>query len=326
MFGFGASVFISRAKELNRNSKALFARRVTFLFAFGLIHCLFFWFGDILTEYAVAGYILLLFSNKKGTSLAFWGIILGAIIPLAFKILQSILSADTPYILTNLGNLTLDAYSSGSYRRIINVNVINIQTFSFYIWFMLIAAIGRILIGYWIGQTGRLHQLEYHRDFFKKVMKVSAWIGFPVMLIVTATRILMDTKVLESGSEWDWITYLSDGSSLAIGIFYGIIFAFLYQQKKWKKRLSVFKEMGRMALTNYLLQTVINIFIFNGFGFGLAGKTGPSIYVLWFIILITLQIILSRWWLRRFHFGPFEWLWRSLTYKKLQPMKIRYKT
>ena len=77
-----------------------------------------------------------------------------------------------------------------------------------------------------------------------------------------------------------------------------------------------------MALTNYLMQTLINILIFNGFGFGLAGKIGPSIYILWFVFLMILQIIFSKWWLSKYRFGPFEWLWRSLTYKKLQPMKL----
>jgi uncharacterized protein len=110
--------------------------------------------------------------------------------------------------------------------------------------------------------------------------------------------------------------------SLAMGIFYAIKFAFLYQTSKWRKHLSAFKEMGRMAFTNYLMQTIINIIIFNGIGFGLAGKIGPSIYVVWFVVLITLQIIFSRWWLSKYRFGPVEWLWRSFTYKKWQTMIV----
>jgi uncharacterized protein len=70
------------------------------------------------------------------------------------------------------------------------------------------------------------------------------------------------------------------------------------------------------------MQTVINIIVFNGIGFGLAGKIGPSVYILWFVVLITLQIIFSNWWLSKYSFGPVEWLWRSLTYKKWQIMKV----
>ena len=323
MFGFGASIFISRANELHKNGKALYARRLVLLLIFGLIHGIFFWFGDIFAEYALAGFILLLFSNKKGISVAVWGIILGAFIPLVLMILQAKLLPDSSEIFDKLGKLTLNAYSSSSYSKVINANLVNIKIFSLYVWFLLIAAVGRFMIGYWIGQTGRMYNLENYTDFFRKTMRICGWIGFPFMFIVTITKILIDSEVLVPESEWEPVTYLLEIASLAIGIFYAVKFAFLYQNKKWRKRLSVFKEMGRMALTNYLMQTIINILIFNGIGFGLAGKTGPSIYILWFIVLMILQIIFSKWWLSRYRFGPFEWLWRSLTYKKLQPMKVK---
>jgi uncharacterized protein len=322
MFGFGASIFISRANERHRNGKALYARRLLILLIFGLIHGIFFWFGDILSEYALAGFILLLFINKKGASLAVWGIILGALIPLVLRILQVTLMSDTSESFDKLGTLTMDAYSSSSFRKVIVANLINIKIYSFYVWFLLIAALGRFMIGYWIGQSGRMYHIENYTDFFRKAMRICAWIGFPVMFIMTLTRILTDTEVLTTKFKWESITCLSEIASLSIGIFYAIKFAFLYQNRKWKRRLSVFKEMGRMALTNYLMQTLINILIFNGIGLGLAGKIGPSIYILWFVFLMILQIIFSKWWLSKYQFGPFEWLWRSLTYKKLQPMKL----
>jgi uncharacterized protein len=293
MFGFGASIFISRANERHRNGKALYARRLLILLIFGLIHGIFFWFGDILSEYALAGFILLLFINKKGASLAVWGIILGALIPLVLRILQVTLMPDTSESFDKLGTLTMDAYSSSSFRKVIVANLINIKIYSFYVWFLLIAALGRFMIGYWIGQSGRMYHIENYTDFFRKAMRICAWIGFPVMFIMTLTRILTDTEVLTTKFKWESITCLSEIASLSIGIFYAIKFAFLYQNRKWKRRLSVFKEMGRMALTNYLMQTLINILIFNGIGLGLAGKIGPSIYILWFVFLMILQIIFS---------------------------------
>jgi uncharacterized protein len=322
MFGFGASIFISRADEHNQNGKALYARRLLLLLIFGLIHGIFFWFGDILSEYALAGFILLLFINKKGSSLAVWGIILGAFIPLALRILQFTFLPDTSDKFDNLAASTMDAYSSSSFSEVIVANLVNIKIYSFYVWFLLIAALGRFMIGYWIGHSGRMYHIENYTDFFRKTMRICAWVGFPVMFILTLTRILTDAEVLTPKSEWESINCLSEIASLAIGIFYAIKFAFLYQNKKWKRRLSVFKEMGRMALTNYLMQTLLNILIFNGIGLGLAGKIGPSIYILWFVFLMILQIIFSKWWLSKYRFGPFEWLWRSLTYKKLQPMKL----
>jgi len=324
MFGFGTSIFISRANGLNKNGKALYIRRLLILIIIGLIHGIFFWFGDILTEYAIAGFILLWFCNKKNESLAVWGIILGAIIPLILKIIyQFLLLPNTTDVFDNLSTLTMDAYSSSSFGKIVNANLVNIKTYSLYVWFLLIAAVGRFMIGFWIGQTGRMYQMENHIAFFRKTMRISARIGFPVMFITIVARILIDAEILSPKSDWESITALLEIASLAMGIFYAIKFAFLYQNKKWKRRLSVFKEMGKMALTNYLMQTIINILIFNGIGFGLAGKIGPSIYTPIFVSMMILQIFFSRWWLSKYQFGPAEWIWKSLTYKRLQPMKAK---
>jgi uncharacterized protein len=322
IFGFSSSIFISRADKRIKNGKALYARRMLILLIFGLVHGILFWFGDILTEYALAGFILLLLINKKGSSLAVWGIILGALIPFVLRILQVILLPDTPDKFDKISTYTLDAYSSGSFSKVIIANLVNIKIYSFYVWFLLIAALGRIMAGYWIEQSGRLYHIENYTYFFRKVMRICAWIGFPIMFLMTLTRIFTDAGLLTAESKWGSVTCLSELASMAIGILYAIKFAFLYQNKKWHKRLSVFKEMGRMALTNYLIQTLINILIFNGISLGLAGKIGPSIYILWFVFLMIVQIIFSRWWLSKYRFGPFEWLWRSLTYRKLQSMKL----
>jgi uncharacterized protein len=84
--------------------------------------------------------------------------------------------------------------------------------------------------------------------------------------------------------------------------------------------LSVLGNVGRMALSNYVLQSIVCSFLFNGYGLGLYDQVGMA--GLWGFVFATytLQIPLSAWWLKRFQFGPLEWVWRSLTYRKLQPM------
>jgi uncharacterized protein len=84
--------------------------------------------------------------------------------------------------------------------------------------------------------------------------------------------------------------------------------------------------VGRMALSNYLLQSIIGVIIFYGYGFALFGRVGR--FNLWWLILAiwVLQLFLSPWWLSRYRFGPVEWLWRSLTYMKWQPMRVAQST
>jgi uncharacterized protein len=96
----------------------------------------------------------------------------------------------------------------------------------------------------------------------------------------------------------------------------------LIQSKRWRKFLSKFIPLGRMALTNYIMQTVILICIFHGYAGGLFGKISRAPQM-WFIVpILIFQIYYSKWWLKTFRFGPLEWAWRSLAYKKWQPMKI----
>ena len=86
------------------------------------------------------------------------------------------------------------------------------------------------------------------------------------------------------------------------------------QNEAWLARLRPLAAVGRMALTNYLLQSLIATTLFYGYGFGLFGQVGPALGLLTTIAIFTAQIPISVWWMGRFQFGPVEWLWRALTY------------
>jgi uncharacterized protein len=80
--------------------------------------------------------------------------------------------------------------------------------------------------------------------------------------------------------------------------------------------------MGRMALTNYIMHTVILASIFHGYAGGYYGEIGRGPQLLIVAAILIMQLYLSTWWLGRYRFGPLEWVWRSLTYKSMQPMRI----
>jgi len=85
--------------------------------------------------------------------------------------------------------------------------------------------------------------------------------------------------------------------------------------------LMSFYDVGRMGLTTYLLQTLIGTFLLFSYGLGWLGDFGASVWAIIALIVFALQIILSKWWLARFQYGPVEWMWRSLTYFKGQSLK-----
>jgi len=108
----------------------------------------------------------------------------------------------------------------------------------------------------------------------------------------------------------------------ALTLFYASTIILLTQREIWRRRLAPLAAVGRTALSNYLLQSLICTTIFYSYGLALFGKVGPSLGLLLTITIFLIQVPLSVWWLRRFQFGPIEWLWRSLTYWQRQPMRV----
>jgi uncharacterized protein len=113
-------------------------------------------------------------------------------------------------------------------------------------------------------------------------------------------------------------------SSLGMSLAYMAGFALLSGRKLWKYLEYAFAPVGRMALTNYALQALLPALVFGNYTPGIPWSSlgvWPRIFLL--LGLFILQVLFSRAWLKRFRFGPFEWLWRSLTYWELQPMRVR---
>ena len=106
----------------------------------------------------------------------------------------------------------------------------------------------------------------------------------------------------------------------ALCLFYVAVLTRLSQSEAWKKRLSPLAAVGRFAISNYLLQSIVCILIFYNYGLGLFGKVGPAAGFALTVGIFAIQIVLSRWWLKRYKFGPVEWVWCSLTYRTKQTM------
>jgi uncharacterized protein len=100
----------------------------------------------------------------------------------------------------------------------------------------------------------------------------------------------------------------------ALSLGYVCLAILLCHDPVWRARLQRFGAVGRTALTNYLLQSVIGTLIFYNYGLGFFGQAGPALLLIPTVLIFALQVLLSVWWLERFRFGPVEWLWRRLTY------------
>jgi uncharacterized protein len=137
------------------------------------------------------------------------------------------------------------------------------------------------------------------------------------------TIALTHSGVLAKTSPWVLAAQLPIyAGHVAMAAFYLAAIVLLSQRPAWQRRLSHLGPVGRMALTNYLTHSLIYLLLFYGFGLGLLGRVGATLCLVLSVAIFAAQILFSSWWLRRFRFGPAEWLWRSLTYGSRQPMRI----
>jgi len=179
------------------------------------------------------------------------------------------------------------------------------------------------LLGLYAGRRRIFQTVAMHRLFVRKVM----WWGLVLGLAGTAA-IHIWLNLHTSASVFSFVpaavARLSERlGSPALGLAYLAALTLLLQRDAWKQRLAPLGAVGRMALTNYLLQSVAFVLLFFGYGLGWYGKVGAFGGLMLALAVFALQIVASRWWLRSFRFGPAEWLWRSATYWKWQPMRLQ---
>jgi uncharacterized protein len=202
-----------------------------------------------------------------------------------------------------------------------------------FFWYRNTFTIGYLLVifllGAFLGRSKILHDVASNKKFLMNMFKWGVIIGGAGI----ATNIGMDAWSQIKGFKWDsypfWIRTamgpLWDACIILMALGYVSGIALLSEKESWKKRLSFPATIGRLGLTNYILHAVAYVLILDNFVFclGLFGKIGPLYRLLFAIAAYILMYLFSRWWLKHFRIGPFEWLWRSLTYLKFQPIRLK---
>src|SRR5262249_167807 len=213
---------------------------------------------------------------------------------------------------------SLRAYSHGKFAEIMAERGRAIAwTFSQPIaWFQIL---GLFLMGLYAGRRQIFQKLPTYLPFIRKAIWWALALGLGGILARAGIFRLPDRRVAYLTSRAHGV--LETAGYLALSFFYAGVIVLLAQWQAWKMRLAPLGAVGRMALSNYLFQSLICTTIFYGYGLGLFGKVGPAAGLGLTLAIYATQIPLSLWWLRRFRFGPMEWIWRSLTYRKLQPMR-----
>jgi uncharacterized membrane protein YeiB len=215
----------------------------------------------------------------------------------------------------------IDAYSQPSYweatRFRFDDALSRLQYTPFFALFVLMPV---FLIGYWFVASGVLRNHRENVHIFKSIAIIG--MSFGLLLSISGLTILQH-PVIDVASVLPAVgnvTFYFGQFVLCAGYVGTIVL--LLGSPAWTRRLDRFAPLGKMALTNYIMQTVVLAVIFHGYAGGLFGQVGRAPQMLVVIAIVVFQLYFSAWWLRRYRFGPLEWLWRSLTYLSIQPMRV----
>lgn len=325
LFGLGISMQALKMFEENRLSFSFFGRRMLILFFFGICHIIFLWSGDVLNLYAILGLFTTLMikrSNKVilGLSATF------LFFPFYDKIFDSLFNIlnfqPESYLKNYTGESINFIIKEGSYLKGLKLRVLEyFSNIPILFGFLAPIAASMFLLGLYLGKNKIYNSLE---SFIGTVKK-------PIILLAVITNIyrvvflfyLVYQEIFKIENYRELFIKLMVLSDVAMGLFYLWLIGWLYYNTNWKKLLLPLQYVGRMALTNYLMQSFIGLILFSSIGFKLYETFSPSAALVTAILVFCFQVVFSRIWLNYFNFGPFEWLWRCLTYKKIFPIKIK---
>lgn len=330
LFGAGFAVMAERAGQAGRDFTALYLRRSAGLLVIGFCHAALVWSGDILMLYAVLSFLLLAFRQIPVSWLPAMGLLSYGV-----SVLLSLLFALLVWAAARMGTTALDsatpmlaaqqiieaqrlAYGHGSWLQATAQRLDDIGRMIGGVLITGPEVFGMFLIGAWFARSGALARPEA----FARLYAALRWIALPAGLALMIGSAL-------------WLPYMAPGRfTVTTGVGYALAavasllmcvgyvgwIVHLQQALRW------LAAPGRMALTHYLLQSLVCTSIFYGYGLGFFDALPRAWQLPFAAAVFGLQVVASHLWLARFRFGPVEWAWRALTYLRLPPLRRAHGT
>jgi uncharacterized protein len=322
LFGLGFGMLLFRAEEKGSDFKRYFTRRMLALMAFGAVNQVFLFWGDILMTYALLGLLLMVMRNLSPGFFLRGGLALILMPPLALAVgqwlyggtLPGLIAIDTKEetaraIVALISTRYLDAISFNATQ-----NLLRHATQTAHMIVYDLNVLGLFMLGAWSVGGGLVHQLATKRSILKSVMIVGLLAGLPLSI----TNALPFLGIRTEGLLGSAVTASSAGISiLAFGYLAGLA---LVLAREHSVAARVLAPAGRMALTNYLASGAIGGWIFYGYGLELLREVNFVDLNMIGMGIFTVLAIFSHLWLATFRYGPVEWLWRSLSHGRWQPM------
>lgn len=313
LFGYGFAILLNNVASKGKNPVAFFAWRMVLLFILAFINSAF-WLGDILKDYAFLGLVLLLFYRCSAKTLAIISAVLVVTVPFVMAYVNG-LKIEHPTIATNPEYLKL--YHSGNWIDFFRFHLlasfyeqIIVPGYAITAHYVMLAC---MLFGFMLQKINFFERLKELKKLLKYICGFSLVIAV-VIGIVFNIAIIYKAGFLKIFHPLYWLV-------LSTMVFISTAICLLYVNGKLKTIFSYFSAGGKMTLTNYMSQNILAAFIFSGIGLGIADSMPYWFYFLLAVFIFIIQLLISKWWLSKYNYGPVEWLWRSASYRQLFPLK-----
>ena len=330
LFGIGFAIQIQSAERQGTKFLPRISRRMLGLLIFGVLHILLLWDGDILVIYAITGSILIAFRKTAFSRLKKWVISLlaipGTLVLLVFiyTLAARLISAGSTTFAESDQSLAKEFANTDATQALLQISFVEsigerIRTYgelSPLLFSRIPTVLAMFLIGLYLGRSNFIRQLPEKIEILKIVRFWGLTVGFALMLLIVAgTKFLPTVSALVAIIEDQYLA----GPILCLGYAAALTLAFVNNPRR--RVFDYFSRVGRMALTNYLTQSLVLTFLSYGWGLGLALKLNGFEVLGICVGLFAMQIAISDLWLRKFRYGPLEWAWRCITYWKVLPIK-----
>lgn len=333
LFGMGFSVMARRAAQAGDDGsgfRRVFIRRCLMLLVLGVAHALLLWPGDILHLYALTGLLMLAMRALSPRLQAGIGVSLyvaGVVLMLAAGGLLNMLATFDADALAQMAMesrqaamLATERYAHGGYVAATWQRTLDFGLLAQTIWLTAPMTLGVFLLGSALVSSGRIDDIAGQRPFFLRM----ACIALPLGVVLQAGTLALGTQFDHAQIGPAAIASAARmAASLPLALGCMAVFVLLAQRAWFAGVLHWLAPAGRMALSNYLLQSALASSLFYGYGAGLWGRCGRAEQVLLVLLVFGAQLLVSRWWLARYRFGPVEWLWRWWTYGARPALRLR---
>jgi len=327
LFGAGVVLFTERAEAKGESPRRLHYRRMLWLILFGLLHGFLLWYGDILYVYGMCGLLVYLFRRCEPRTL----IALAILFIAAASGLQGFMGWSMQFWpaeeVANVQQMwrpnaakiaeEMSAYRGGWLEQMQHRVPFFAEFSLVFFWMFFWRPAGVMLLGMALYKLGAF-SAQRSSGFYAALVAAGALVGLP--LIVYGVRL---NEAAGWNLEWSMFhgSQLNYWGSVLVSLGYvGVVMLVCKSGALGWLRASL-AAVGQMAFTNYLLHTIICTTIFYGHGLGYFGSVERTGQIRIVLAVWALQLIVSPIWLRYYRFGPFEWLWRSLTYGRPQPFR-----